>query len=33
VCDRCGAECRQVQIKAYEPRFVADAPGNRSRAG
>jgi hypothetical protein len=33
VCDRCGAECREVQIEAYEPRFVADAPENRSRVG
>jgi hypothetical protein len=32
ICDRCGAECREVSIKDYEPRFVADAPENRSHA-
>jgi hypothetical protein len=32
VCDRCGAECREVSIEDYEPRFVADAPENRSHA-
>ena len=28
VCDSCGEECREVQVDAYEPRFVADAPEN-----
>jgi hypothetical protein len=32
VCDRCGEECREVQVHAYEPRFVVDAPENRSDA-
>jgi len=32
VCDRCGAECREVGIEAYEPQFLADAPENRSHA-
>jgi hypothetical protein len=32
VCDSCGEECREVQVDAYEPRFVADAPENRSDA-
>lgn len=32
VCDRCGAECREVGMEAYEPQFLADAPENRSHA-
>jgi hypothetical protein len=32
VCDHCGAECREVQMEAYEPRYVADAPENRTHA-
>jgi hypothetical protein len=32
VCDSCGEECREVQVDNYEPRFVADAPENRSDA-
>jgi hypothetical protein len=28
VCDSCGEECREIQVDAYEPRFVADAPEN-----
>jgi hypothetical protein len=32
VCDQCGAECREVSIEDYEPRFVADAHQNRSHA-
>ena len=32
VCDRCGAECREVRIESYEPRFLADAPENRTDA-
>jgi hypothetical protein len=30
VCDRCGAECREVHAEFYEPQFVADATENRS---
>jgi hypothetical protein len=32
ICDRCGEECREVQVDAYEPRFVADAPENGADA-
>jgi hypothetical protein len=32
VCDHCGAECREVQMEAYEPRYVVDAPENRTHA-
>jgi hypothetical protein len=32
VCDTCGAECREVYVELYEPRFVADAAENRLHA-
>ena len=32
VCDNCGEECREIKVDTYEPRFVADAPENRSDA-
>ena len=32
ICESCGKECREVEVAAYEPRFVADAPENRSDA-
>jgi hypothetical protein len=25
VCDSCGAECQEVHVEAYEPRFVAES--------
>jgi hypothetical protein len=32
VCDRCGAECREVHVELYEPQFVPDATENRLHA-